>query len=83
MSGTQVWGKFAEFPRNHRVITPSDTEDMFDDMVIVAGSDGTISVMDKGGNTVVYTVTAGQVIPVIARRVTVANTTVSPVIAVY
>lgn len=84
MSGTQSWNKAAEFPRNHRVITPSDSVDMFDDVVIVCGSTGDISVTDKGGTTVVYVgLPAGAVVPVIAKRINATGTTVNPVVAVY
>lgn len=83
MSGTNVWNKTAEFPRNHQTITPHNTTLLPQEMVIVAGSDGDVSITNFANVTIVYTLLAGQAAPVRAIRVNATGTTASPVIGVW
>lgn len=83
MSGTQVWNKTAEFPRNQAVLTPDDEELLPQEMVIVAGSDGDVSITNYAGTTVVWSVLAGQAVPCRALRVNATGTTASPIIGVW
>ena len=79
------WNRFAHFPRKHRTITPSDSTDLLakDGMVIYCGSAGTIAVHDQDGVSITYTVVAGDILPLVVRRVLSTGTTVTPVIGLY
>lgn len=70
---------YENFPRNHFTITPSDST-AFAECLVMAGTDGAISVEDDNGAIVVYTVTAGTVLPLIVSKVRSTGTTVSQVI---
>lgn len=80
-----LFNRYRNFPQNQVTITPSDTVDITraDGMMIEAGSDGTIVVQDKHGNQISRTVKAGQVLPVLVKRVLATGTTVNPVIGLY
>lgn len=73
----QVWGLDREFASNHRSVTLSNTVDLPQPMLIYCNAAGDVSVADSDNVSLVYTVTAGQVIPVIARRVNATGTTVA------
>lgn len=79
-----MFNRITSFPHNQMVITPSDTVRVpREDMLIEAGSDGTIRTEDRHGRIVDRTVTRGQVIPVLVRKVHATGTTVNPVIGLY
>lgn len=80
---SQFWNRFQEFPQNHDVITPSNSADLPRDMLVLAGSDGTIAAHDRKGTAITYTVTAGTILPIVAKRILVTGTTVTPVIGLY
>jgi len=71
------------FASNHVTITPDDDHDLDTGMVIYCGSDGDIAVEDKDGVAVIYTVTAGDILPVVVHRVLEAGTTVTQIIGLY
>lgn len=84
MSGERIYDVSSEFPDNHVTITPSNTVNLSQPMVIVAGTTGTISIVDKYDRAVTYTVgTALTVLPVLAKRVNATGTTVTQVIGLY
>lgn len=78
-----VWQASTKFPDQHVVITPSDTVDFHRPLLVVAGSGGNISVVDKTGVAITYTMLAGQTVPVIAKRVNATGTTVTPLIGLF
>lgn len=75
-----MFNRYEEFPQQHRTITPSDAANLARPMVIYCGSDGAISITDAAGVTVVYTLTAGQIAPVLAVKVNATGTTSTQVI---
>lgn len=78
-----LFNRFEEFARSHVVVTPDDANDLDREMLIMAGTDGDLEVDDHYGTTVVYTVTAGAILPIVVKRVRAANTTVTQVIGLY
>lgn len=78
-----MYNRYNQFPGNHYEITPSDTDTLSREMLIYAGSDGDISISDTHMRVVVYTVTAGTILPVLCRRVNETGTTVTQVIGLY
>lgn len=78
-----MYNRFQQFPHNHYVITPDDTNTLSREMLIYAGTDGDIAAVDKFDRVVVYTVTAGSVLPILAKRVNATGTTVTQVIGLY
>ena len=83
MSGTAIFNRFAEFPKNHEAITTSNTVNLPRQMLIMAGSDGVIAAVDWKDTVVNYTVTNGTILPLIAKRINATGTTVSSVIGLY
>lgn len=77
MAASQVWWRDREFAGHHQAIVQSDTVNLPQDMVIYCNAAGDVSVLDHYGTTMVYTVTAGQIIPVIAKRVNDTGTTLT------
>lgn len=80
---SEYWNRHAEFPRNHETITKSDTVNLSRPMLVMAGSDGTVSLVDHKDTVIVYTVTAGTILPILAKRVNSTNTTVTSLIGLY
>lgn len=84
MSGERDFDPTAEFPRTHFTITPSDTVDLPQPMAVMAGTTGTIAVVDKNDTVVVYTIsTAPMMLPVIAKRINATSTTVTQAIGLF
>jgi hypothetical protein len=83
MADTSLYNRFEQFPRRHETITKSDVTNLPREMLVMAGSDGTLTIVDHWDNAITYTVTAGTIIPIIAKRVNATNSTVSPVIGLY
>lgn len=77
MTASQVWMRDREFAARHRSVTLSDTVDLPQEMVIYCNAAGDVSIVDHDGVAMTYTVVAGQIIPVVARRVNLAGTTVA------
>lgn len=63
------WNVEGAFPEEHYEITPSDTVDLPRPMIVVALTDGDVALVDKAGTVIVYTVVAGWISPLMARRV--------------
>ena len=83
MSNT-MFNRFAEFPRHHVSITPSDANNLSREMLIFCGTTGTIAVHDVNGVAVTYTIdTAGSILPIIAKRVLSTGTNVTQIIGLY
>lgn len=71
-----MFNRFSNFPKNHILILPSDTVDLpKGPMIVYAASDGTIEVLTANGVTLEYLVVAGDIIPVLVKRVKATNTT--------
>jgi hypothetical protein len=78
------YNRYTQFPDNHVTVTPSDAVDLFDPMVICAGTTGNIAIVDKNDTVIVYTIaTAPAILPVVAKRVNATGTTVTQVIGLY
>ena len=71
------WNKDGYFPLNQLVVTPSDSVNFPDERPVYCNAAGNVACVDKNGTVVVYTVTAGQFLPVQAMRVNATNTTVA------
>lgn len=80
-----LFNRYRNFPQNQVTIIPNDSTDIAgaDGMMIECGSDGTIVVQDKHGRQISRTVKAGQILPVLVKRVMNTGTNVSPVIGLY
>lgn len=76
------FNRFAEFPRNHVAITPSDSADLPREMLIYCTVAGNVVVRDSNGTNMTYTVVAGDILPIIVKRVLATNTTAT-VIGLY
>ena len=78
-----MFNKAVEFPRNQVTITPSNSVDLPRPMIIYCGSAGAIAVVDANDTVVVYALAAGQVVPVLAKRVNATGTDSTQVIGLY
>jgi hypothetical protein len=66
----------------HSSVTPSDSEDLsWLPRALYIGGSGTIAMHDIEGTAVTYTVSAGSIIPLRARRVLSAGTTATNIVA--
>jgi hypothetical protein len=70
------------FPRRHFTITPSDTVDIAEfgktpenAGVVYCAADGTAQVVDMYGEVLEYVLVAGDIIPVLVRRINTTDTT--------
>ena len=70
-----LWNRYNKYAKNHKEIVPDDDVDFSTPCVVVAQTDGTVSLVDFNGNEVVWNVIAGQTIPVVARRINATLTT--------
>lgn len=73
----QFWNRFSQFPRNHVPVVQSDTVPLVREMLIMALADGNIAAVDAYDRVVVYTVTAGTILPIVAKRINDTNTTLT------
>lgn len=80
---SNLYNRFEQFPRNHSTITPHNSTNLGREMLVMAGSDGTMAIVDHADVVITYTVTAGTIIPIVVKRVNATGTTVSPVIGLY
>ena len=70
------WNKDGEWPKNQRVITPSDSVNLPDRTVIYVAAAGNVVLVDKNDVVVTYTgLPAGATLPVQAKRINATNTT--------
>lgn len=69
-----VWNIDSQWPKNHQLIVPSDTENLRQPMVVVANEEGTITVVNEFDVAILYNVTPGFVVPVRAKRVNATGT---------
>lgn len=72
------WHKDAYFPENQLVVTPSDTVNMQDIRPVYCDAAGDVAVVDKNDTVIVYTVVAGQFLPIKPKRINSTSTTVAP-----
>lgn len=82
MSGT-YFSLDSEFPSNHYAITTSDTVNLPTEMLVRAGTAGTVTLVDRNGVAIQYTATAGEVLPVLAKRVNATGTASTGLIGLY
>ena len=76
----QAWNKDAEWPKNFVLITPSDSVNLPDHIVVVTTSAGNVAVVDNNDVVVTFTgLSAGQALPVQAKRINATNTTATVV----
>lgn len=59
----------------HRAITPSDSVNLPEPVYIYCLTAGTCQVVDDDGVVVGYPMTAGQLLPILAKRVNATSTT--------
>ena len=78
-----MYKKFDMFPSNHIEITPDDSDTLFQEMLIYCGSDGDVAAVDTHGRVVVYTVSAGDILPILAVRINATDTTVTQIVGLY
>lgn len=77
-----LYNRFQNFPRHHRAVTPSNSVDLTEEAMIYCDTAGTVAVHDHGGVSKTYTVLAGDILPIICRRVLSTGTTAT-VTAIY
>jgi small ligand-binding sensory domain FIST len=69
-----------DYPTQHTVITPSNVNNLDVPMLIYCNASGTIAVVDISGESVTYTLTAGQMVPVLAIKVLATGTNSASII---
>lgn len=69
--------------RFHVVLTPSDSVKLVRVMRVYCNNTGAIAVKDVAGNSVTYTLTAGQFVPVLCTMVLSTGTTSTSVIGLF
>lgn len=77
MSDSQVWMGDRVVAGGHRAIVRSDTVNLPQLMVIHCNAAGTVTVVDQDDIVLQYTVVAGQVLPVLAKRINVTGTSLA------
>lgn len=80
----QTGGNITSFPTRAEDITPSDTTVYNDGRQVFVGGAGDVAVEPfYGQNTVTFTLEAGQLVPVVCRRVLATDTTATGLVGVY
>ena len=70
------YANFLNFPRSHAQLTPNNNTDIADGPVVLyCAADGIANVRDFYGNVLTYTCTAGDIVPVLVRRLLSTTTT--------
>lgn len=72
---SSVWSKDKVLPRNHNPITASDTVNLPDHSAVVLLTDGDVAAVDKNDTVMIYSLLAGQTVPVICKRINATGTT--------
>lgn len=75
MSGGQLFNRYSEFPKHHKALTASNSVNFSTPMVIYALTAGTMAVVDDSNAVITYTVAAGDLLPILAKRINVTGTT--------
>lgn len=83
MATYEGFNRFNHFARGHQTLTPHNSTNFQREFIIFCGSAGTISAVDTYGTAITYTVLAGDILPVLCKRVNATGTTVTPVIGLY
>lgn len=83
MSQYDGFNRFKHFCRGHETLTPHNSNNFQREFIIFCGGAGTISAVDTYDNAITYTVAAGDILPVLCKRVNATGTTVTPVIGLY
>lgn len=78
-----VWNRVEKWPDRQEVITPSDSVNLAEPMVVYCGGSGNVVLVDKANTAVTYAVIAGQTLPVLAKRINATNTTATPLIGIF
>lgn len=78
-------GMVTSYPDRAFDLTPSDADEFIDAAVCVyVGASGDVAVEPwRGGNTVTFSLSAGDFVPVAVRRVLATGTTATGLIGVY
>jgi hypothetical protein len=74
---SQIWFRDREFAGHHQAVVRSDTVNLPQDMVIYCNAAGDVSAVDHYDRAMTYTVVAGQILPVIVKRVNLTGTTLT------
>lgn len=64
-----TWHITAAFPQSHVEITPDDDDNLPRKMIIYALTDGDVALVDENDTVIVYSVLAGWISPIQAKRV--------------
>lgn len=78
-----MFNRFENYPSHQKLITPSDSAPLATEMIIYCGTSGTIKVADAFGAEITYTVSAGEVLPVLVNKVFATGTTVTQIVGLY
>ena len=71
-----MFNRYAEFPKHHVAVTPSDTVNIpHGPLVIMALTAGVLAAVDDFNTVVNYTVGVGDILPVLVKRVNSTNST--------
>lgn len=70
-----IWNIFGQFPTRHKAITPSDTVNLSQPMLIYCTVAGNVVIVDKNDVALTYAATVGWISPVVAKRVNATSTT--------
>ena len=71
-----MFNRYAEFPKHHKALTASNTVNFPNGPVIIYFlTAGTAAVVDNSDAVITYTVAAGDILPVLAKRINATGTT--------
>lgn len=73
----------ASFPRRHITLTPSDTVNFKQRMVVQCLGAGNVVAIDEDGTAITYPVVVGDILPLMVMRVNATNTTATPLVGLY
>jgi hypothetical protein len=70
------YANFLNFPRRHTTLTPNNSTDIAGGpCILYCAADGVANVHDFYGNALTYTCVAGDIVPVMVRRLLSTSTT--------
>lgn len=76
MSGGHLFNRQSEFPKHHKALSASNTVNFANGpLVIYFLTSGTAAVVDNSDTVITYTVAAGDILPVLAKRINTTGTT--------
>jgi hypothetical protein len=71
-----MFNRNSEFPRHHKALSASDTVNFANGPVVIYFlTAGTAAVVDNSDVAITYTVAAGDILPVLAKRINSTGTT--------